>query len=250
LRHADGFTLVELLIAMAIGVTLGAALVSLIVAGQWIASAQPDGADEQQRARIAVQALSADLARAGAGIDRGLQSGSLIRYFPPIAPSPDGGVTIWYVSGREAQTTLSAPLARGDATAAVGDPSGFVAGSTAIVFDAHGCHDVLRVDDVAGSVLQVRGPSRGCAYAVGAAIAEAEVRTYRVDPAARQLQRRDEATGASIPLLDQVAAMNVEYIDAGRRVRISVQMSSAASRARVPDFTVAFDVAAPNLWLS
>jgi hypothetical protein len=44
--------------------------------------------------------------------------------------------------------------------------------------------------------------------------------------------------------------MDVAYLDAGRRVRISLQVSSAASRTRVRDFTIAFDVAAPNLWLS
>jgi prepilin-type N-terminal cleavage/methylation domain-containing protein len=247
---ARGFTLVELLVAMAIAVTLGGAVVSLIVAGQWIASAQPEAADAQQRARVAVQALSVDLARAGAGVERGALSGPLVRFFPAIGPSADGGVTIWYVSGREAQTALSAPLPRGAATAAVDNPSGFAAGSTAIVFDAHGCRDVLRVDDVAGAVLLLRASSRGCEYEAGAALAQAEVRTYRVDPVARQLQRRDDATGAVVPLLDQIAAMDVAYLDAGRRVRISLQVSSAASRTRVRDFTIAFDVAAPNLWLS
>jgi prepilin-type N-terminal cleavage/methylation domain-containing protein len=97
---ARGFTLVELLVAMAIAVTLGGAVVSLIVAGQWIASAQPEAADAQQRARVAVQALSVDLARAGAGVERGALSGPLVRFFPAIGPSADGGVTIWYVSGR------------------------------------------------------------------------------------------------------------------------------------------------------
>ena len=86
-RHARGFTLVELLIAMAVMVTFSGALMSLILAGQTLARVQPEAADVQQRARIALQTLGADLARAGAGLDRGAQAGPLVRYFPPIGPS-------------------------------------------------------------------------------------------------------------------------------------------------------------------
>jgi prepilin-type N-terminal cleavage/methylation domain-containing protein len=250
MTSARGFTLIELLIAMAIMTTVGAALVSLIVAGESIASAQPEAADQQQRARIAVQALTADIARAGTGVDRGPQAGPLGRYFPAIEPSADGGITIWYVSSRAAQTTLSAPLARGAPTAAVDDPSAFTAGSTALVFDAHGCRDVLRVDDVAGAVLLLGGSLRSCDYAPGTAIAQGEVRTYHLDPVARQLLRRDEATGGSVPLLDQVTGMSVAYLDSGRRVRISVRVATAAPRPRVPDLGIVFDVSVPNLWLS
>ena len=59
-----------------------------------------------------------------------------------------------------------------------------------------GCHDVLRVDAVDRDRRSRSARARAaCAYAAGAAIAQGEVRTYRVDTAARQLLRRDEATG-------------------------------------------------------
>ena len=153
--HARGFTLIELLIAMAVMVTFSGALLSLILAGQTLARIQPEAADVQQRARIALQTLGAELARAGAGLDRGALAGPLVRHFAPIGPSPDGGITIWYVTSRDGQSTLTAPLAPG-ATDALVAGGVFTAASTAIVFSAGGCRDVLRVDATTATVLQLR----------------------------------------------------------------------------------------------
>jgi prepilin-type N-terminal cleavage/methylation domain-containing protein len=249
-RAARGFTLVELLMAMAVMATIGSAFVSLIVAGQSIARAQPEIADQQQRARMAIQALAADLARAGTGVDRGRQAGPLGRFFPPIDVSPGDAIRIWYASIRGVQASLSAPLANGDMAVAVDAPSGFTAGSTAIVFDQSGCHDLLRVTGVSGPLLVVAAAARSCEYAAGATVAAGEVRTYLVDPVARQLQRRDEATGLTLPLLDNIARMSVESLDGGGRVRISLQVAPAAPRPDVRDLVVAFDVMVPNAWLS
>jgi prepilin-type N-terminal cleavage/methylation domain-containing protein len=245
-RHARGFTLVELLVAMAVMVTFSGALMSLILAGQTLARVQPEAADLQQRARIALQTLGAELARAGAGLDRGPQAGPLVRYFPPIGPSPDGGLTVWYVSSRDGQSTLTAPLAPGATDARVAGGV-FTAASTAIVLSAGGCRDVLRVDTAAATVLQIRAGARTCAYAAGAAIAQGEVRTYLVDTAARQLLRRDEATGLSVPVLDNVTAMSAECLDGCRRVRMTLRLTPALPDPRVPEFEIALDVRPPNL---
>lgn len=247
-RRSAGFTLVEILIAMALMVTFSGALLSLIVAGQSMARVQPDAADVQQRARVALQTLGAELALAGAGLDRGPRAGPLVQYFPPIGPSPDGGVTIWYVSSRRVQTTLTGPLAP-DATDALIETAAFSPASAGIVFDGHGCRDVVRIDAVTPTWLQVRAGSRGCGYAPGDAIAQGEVRTYRVDAATRQLLRRDEATGGSVPVLDHVAAMTVEYLDGGRRIRVTLRLAPATPDPRVPDFEVSCDVTPANLQL-
>jgi prepilin-type N-terminal cleavage/methylation domain-containing protein len=229
-KRAYGFSLIELLVAMAVMVTVSGALMSLILAGESIARAEPEAADLQQRARVALQTLGAELALAGAGLDRGPQAGMLAQFFPPIAPSSDGGLTIWYVSSREAQATLAVPLADG-ATDAILQNGGncpatitgcaFTPDTTAIVFDAHGCRDVLRVDDVTAVSLGLR--------------------------AARQLMRRDEATGATVPVLDNVAAMSVEVVDAGRRVRVTLRLVTPTPNPMVPDFLISYDALPPNL---
>jgi type II secretory pathway pseudopilin PulG len=248
--RSGGFTILELLIAAAVMTILCGAFVSLIAAWQSIARVQPDVAELQQRARIAVAALSSDIARAGAGVDRGPLAGPLSRHFAAIEPGADGAITIWYVSSRAAQTALTVPLLRGETAAGVAEGAGFARDSTAIVFDADGCHDAVRVEDVAGPTILLRAASRRCDYARGAAFAQAEVRTYRVDRAERQLLRRDEATGLSVPVVDGIASMSVEYLDGGRRARIVLTVSSAADRPAVEALSVAFDVVAPNLWLS
>jgi Tfp pilus assembly protein FimT len=250
--YVRGFSLVELLIAMALTVTISGAFLTLVAAGGSIARAQPDAWDLHQRARIAMQTLGAELALAGAGPDRGPHRGPLVRHFPPIEVAGDGSLTIWYVSGRGGQAMVAAPLPAGAVQAAIenaGDcPSprpacAFTQGETAILFDASGSHDAVRIDEVDNLSLTVRTGPRS-AYAAGASIAEGVVRTYRVDPIARQLVRRDEATGASVPVLDGVAAMSAAIREGGSVVRVTLRMGGVAGS---PELVLAFDVATPNV---
>jgi hypothetical protein len=226
---------------------------SLVVAGQSIARLQPEAADLQQRARIATQVLATELARAGAGIDAGPWAGPLAGRLPVISPSADGGMTIRYVSAPGAQGTLAAPLEPDAVGAAIAvDPScaasgcGFADDTTALLFDDSGCHDLARIEAVAATALALRAATRSCAYAAGAAIAQGEVRTYRVDPVTRQLLRRDEATGLSVPLVDNVASMTLDLLDAGRQIRLALRLAPAVL-LQVPDLVVTFDARPPNL---
>lgn len=249
-----GFTLVELLIAAAVMVMVGGALMSLVRAGGSIARAQPDAWDLHQRARIAMQTLGAELALAGAGPDRGPHRGPLVSSFPPVEIAPDGSVTLWYVAARGGQATLASALPAGADQAALANAGdcptprpacAFTPGSTAILFRPGGPRDALRIDEVADVSLTFRsGPQS--AYPAGASIAEGEVRTYRVDPVARQLLRRDEATGSSLPVIDGVAAMAAEFRDNGSIVRVTLRMAGTAAS----DLVIAFDVAMPNLTLA
>ena len=250
---ARGFSLVELLIAMAITTTTAGALLSLVSAGQSIARLQPEAADLQQRGRIAGHVIATELSRAGAGLDGGPLAGPLVSRFAPVSSSSDGGLTIWYVSGGGAQGTLTAPLAPDALGASIAldapctrPPCGFEANTTALIFDNSGCHDLARVEDAAPGGLVLAAAARTCAYGVGTAIARGEVRTFRVDPATRQLVRRDEATGISVPISDNVAAMGVEQLDDGRRIRVTLRFVPALLR-EVPDLVVAFDARPPNL---
>ena len=253
-RAVRGFSIVELLIAMAVMTTCMAAMLSLVGMAQSIARLQPEAADQQQRARSARQAIADALARAGAGLDRGALAGPLGSHFPPVTRSPEGGLTVWSVTAAASQATLAQPLGAGATTADVGAgsacPAGqsacaFSADTSAIVFDATGCHEVVRIDDVLPSVLVLRPSTRACAFAAGTAIAAGEVRTFFVDPATKQLMRRDIATGSVQPVVDGVASMDAVVTDGGRHVRVTLRFVSAV--AQVPDFVYAFDAAPPNL---
>src|SRR5215207_6340476 len=81
--RSRGFSLLELLMAMAVATTSAGVPLSLVVAGQSIARAQPEAADVQQRARVAAHVLATELARAGAGVDAGPWAGTLARHFLP-----------------------------------------------------------------------------------------------------------------------------------------------------------------------
>lgn len=69
LLHADGFTVSELLVAMAITLTITAALLDLTDRARAIFQAMPERADMHQRLRVAIEALARDLSMAGAGVE-------------------------------------------------------------------------------------------------------------------------------------------------------------------------------------
>jgi type II secretory pathway pseudopilin PulG len=242
-----GFSLVDLLVAMALTTTLCAAVMPLIVAGQSIARMQPEASDAQQRARIVLQTFASELALAGAGLDRGPRSGPLSRYFPPVAAASGEGITLWYVSTRLAQTRLAGPLIPGATAVVVEDSTSFAGATTAIVFAEGGCHDVLRVEAVTPAVLELRAAARMCAYDAGASVAQGEVRTYYLDRASRQLRRRDEATGISVPILDNVTRLSLEYLELAARVRITLQVAAGVPNNLVPDLGVTHEFMLPNL---
>ena len=66
-----GFTLAELLVALALTLIVTAGALSLLNPGQMVFRAQPEALDMQQRLRSAADALTRDLRMAGAGLPAG-----------------------------------------------------------------------------------------------------------------------------------------------------------------------------------
>jgi hypothetical protein len=266
-------TLVETIVSMALTLVLSGTVLTLVAAGQAIARTQPETSDLQQRARLALHTLGRDLRGAGAGVDRGPLAGPLVRVFPPVTPSADGGITMWTVTSADAQATVALSADPGATTVALTDSAGcatgnaacaFAADASIVAFTADGCRTVMRVADVGADTLQLSAPLGDCRLVPGSAVAQGDVRTYRVDTAARQLIRRDEITGSSAPVLDGVAAMTVTFfadaagtetiagaIDAelmrARRIRIVLRLVASNPLLRIPDLTVNIDVAPRNL---
>jgi hypothetical protein len=266
-------SLVEVIVSMALTVALSGTILSLVTAGQALARTEPERIDLQQRARIARQALASELVDAGAGLERGSLAGPLNRRFPAVAPSADGGVTIWKTTSRDAQGLTAITVAPGATTITLQDSPqcpagagacGFAAGSTAIVFTPAGCRAAVRIASVAANAVQLSTAVAGCTLDPGSAIAEGDVRTYRVDAAAQQLVRRDEATGSSAPMLDGVSSLTAVYLaDAAgaepiagaadvdlirvKRVRVTLRFTAITPLLRVPDLDLVVDVTPRNL---
>src|SRR5262245_13113871 len=82
--NEEGFTLVEILVALALTLLMVGSVVSLVRPAVQLSAAEPDAIELQQRSRAALAALFADLRNAGAGIERGPASGSLNGFLPAV----------------------------------------------------------------------------------------------------------------------------------------------------------------------
>ena len=122
---AAGFTLIEMLVATAIMLTLTAAVFTALNPSQGIFQSQSELSDMQQRLRVGVDTLTHDLMAAGAGAYLGSQPGGLVGFFAPILPARRGNlasiddgpgayrtnaVTLLYVPSTSAQTTTSSAM--------------------------------------------------------------------------------------------------------------------------------------------
>ena len=86
-RGADGFTMIELLVASAIAIATTSAMIQLTRGAQGAFVAMNDLVDVQQKMRVAADAIQHDLAMAGAGSALPDGGGALARYLPAIRPA-------------------------------------------------------------------------------------------------------------------------------------------------------------------
>src|SRR4029079_10614136 len=118
-----GFTLLEMLVAVAIMLAVTGATFSLMNPAHGVFAAQREEMDMQQRLRIGIDSLYKDLLMAGSGQYSGAINGSLGNYFAAIMPfrvgnmSPDpvgsffsDRITIVFVPSTAAQTTIRDPV--------------------------------------------------------------------------------------------------------------------------------------------
>jgi len=91
MRCSRGFSLVELVVAMAIMLSVTATAFMLMVPSQATFSSQTEVADMQQRLRVASDTLSQILIAAGVGAYAAGDGGALINLFAPVLPYRSGG---------------------------------------------------------------------------------------------------------------------------------------------------------------
>lgn len=228
-RASLGFTLVEMLVAMALTLVVVAAVVSLVAQTDRLSRTQPRVIDAQQRARVVIEALERDLRLAGAGVDRGPLTGPLHHAFTAVWPRRVGRtradtaetaradvITLIHVPDTVVQTTLAADFAPALSRVALspcatGAPCRLARGATLAVFDSLGRVEVLGVLGGNDGLFDVRtlGASAG-AFASGATAAEVVIRSYYFDSASAQVRVYD-ADGSDQPLMDDVAALTFAY---------------------------------------
>lgn len=239
---ADGFTLVELLVASVIALSISAAVMALAGQTQRIFQAQPEASDVQQRIRVGVDVLHHDLVMAGAGTYAGPALGSLADTLAAVMPyrafgdvtDPANGtfyranvISLLYVPATPSQTTLAATLSAGALDAQLASAQncpvatatricGLEAGSRVLVFDESSHWDIYNVDQIGAGALTLRhrGPPSPTQYDPGAAIAESRPTTYSLktdsSTGASQLTRFD-GWATELPVVDDVVALRFDY---------------------------------------
>jgi prepilin-type N-terminal cleavage/methylation domain-containing protein len=235
-----GFTLVELLIAMAITLVVTAATLSFVKPAHDAFQVQPETADLHQRARVGIDTLQGDLLMAGAGMYAAGSVGPLHQALAAVMPYRAFGaasdaargtyfrtdaISLLFVPSTASQTTLAAAMPAGAFDISIDNPAtcpaatatqvcGFAAGDQLLVFDRTSEWEVFKVDRAGGGALTLTGQASTRAMAAGSNVTEARAVTYALkpDPAtgAFQLTRADGFDPPQ-PLLDHVVALAFQY---------------------------------------
>ena len=244
-RKDAGFTLVEMLIAMAVMLLILGGVFQAFNPATGSFRTQPEVADLQQRLRVGNERLYDGLIVAGAGIYSGQALGTLGQFFAPVLPylvgslhnDPAAGVyfrtdaiTVFHVPTTASQCTIRdkmpQPSSEVKVNAEPGCPAndplcGFEEGMRVIIFDATGSFDFFTITQVQSSSLhlQHRPPINpddfSKAYDVGAVISQVNTDAYywRQDPATNTFQLMHyDLFQNDVPLIDDVVNLRFEYM--------------------------------------
>jgi prepilin-type N-terminal cleavage/methylation domain-containing protein len=214
-----GFSLVEMVIALAIVLVVTGALFAVMNPAYGAFHSQPEAIDMQQRLRVSVDAISRDLMMAGAGTRKYFPSVLPLRRGPLAADSPaayfDDRISVLYVPVDAPETTLSTSTDAGNIVYVLSS-SGFAPNALAAVFDESGAYDTFRINAVQDTppALIRAGGNFSKTYATGATVVGVASATYwrRVDAIAgtSELMKYDGQL-TDLPISDDVVGLTFEY---------------------------------------
>ena len=243
LRTTRGFTIMEMLVATAIMMTVTGAVFTLMNPTQGTYKAQPEVSDMQQRMRVSADDLTKDIIMAGAGTYMGASAGALYNYFAPIMPyrvgdtnpDPAAGVfyrsdtiSLMYVPPTAAQTAVNKALGNGnsqeidvDAELNCGTDKhtalcGFKDDMRVLIMDIDGSWDTTTITNVQDEALHLQhsGKLNGAYDSGQAVITEIAAHTYYLKTDATtntyQLMHYDGAS-TDAPVVDNVVRLNFTY---------------------------------------
>lgn len=233
-RDRQGFTLVELLVTLAVLGLVMAAVLNIYMTGNMIGIMGQNQAEAQQGARAAMM-MEEDLRMAGYGFP-----GSQSRF---TAASPTA-VSFW-ADLRNASTTLTAIVNPGDTVLNVGSTLDITAGNTIYLING-GQWQTLIVSAVGASTITVPAPGAAAAYPQGAQVGRPRLVIYSWIGGTLTLSK-DAGDGTGLqPLATGVQAFQLRYFDVNdgeilpanlatnlgniRRIQMSVTAQSATAQ--------------------
>lgn len=241
MRREAGFSLLEMLVAMAIMMTVTGAVFALMDPSQGAFRTQPEVADLQQRLRVGEDTLFKDLVMAGGGAYEGQMSGSLVYRFAPVLPFRQGSsnddppgtfatdrLTLMYVPSTMAQTTLAkhGPDLRSAEIQVEPEPQcppgnppnslcGFSIGMVVMMYDDSGHYDTFTITNVQDPALHIQHNSDTLSYTGyqdgKTKIVQVASFNYFLNTTTHQLMLYDGSLNPDIPVVDNVVGLTFEY---------------------------------------
>jgi prepilin-type N-terminal cleavage/methylation domain-containing protein len=225
-----GFSLVELLVALAVCSLLSAVVAGLAPPARAAFEQTPVTLNLQQRGRTAIDAMAAAIrSAAGTAVSPDLDAfGSVLPALIPLSPRPGSSETEFeamYVvtpvpNASQGVLDRDQPGAHGVLTLAAGpgcpavrEVCGFTPGAVAAIADGSGRFDVFTVASTNSAGGEITASeSFATAYPAGSFVIEVDAQYFRLDDqddGSRALVR-ETAGGATQPIVDHVAAMGIQ----------------------------------------
>jgi prepilin-type N-terminal cleavage/methylation domain-containing protein len=230
MRGTRGFSLVELLVALAMATVVAIAVFSAIFGSQRATTGMGQVIENRQNTRTAMQLIERDLRMAGSGWGRidiqGAVSGSPMTLSPIMKSyggSPTANDLITLLGGWDVVTSLSSSMANPSSNMNVTSVTGLAANDFVVITNSITAHIFQitsitgnRLDHTSASVYNTSGghlnwPSGG--YGAGTKVYRASWVTYAVvtSGARSQLMRQEKGQIAQV-IADDVTQFKVTYL--------------------------------------